>query len=116
MSGVSFANGISKQIGKIHLSEGAYLVFATVKLDKAKVEPGNIADVSLDTGYPYGVSASLSRYSTENIITVGWELKTLAALRIGNSTTDVWVRATIYGGNLQVDAIQCTNIYAVRLR
>ena len=114
LSGVSFENGVSKKTGEIHLPAGIHLVFATYNLDKNKVAAGTIADVVIGTSH--GVSASLSRASEENIVTVRWDTKSLVGLHVSNGATVIELSAAIYGGNLQVDALQCRNIYAVRLR
>lgn len=114
LSGVSFVSSVSSTIGKISLPAGAYLVFAAVSLDKKRVSVYSIADVSVVTSY--GASASLCKNSEEGIHTVGWDTKTLVGLHIANGATIVNIDAIIYGGDLQVDAIQCKGIYAVRLR
>ena len=114
LSGVSFENGVSKKTGEIHLPAGIHLVFATYNLDKNKVAAGTIADIVIGTSH--GVNASLSRASEENIVTVRWDTKSLVGLHVSNGATVIELSAAIYGGNLQVDALQCRNIYAVRLR
>ena len=114
LSGVSFVSAVSSTIGKISLPAGAYLVFAKVFLDKKRVSVYSIADVSVVTSH--GASASLCKNSEEGIHTVGWDAKTLVGLHVTTDATTVNIDAIIYGGDLQVDAIQCNKIYAVRLR
>ena len=114
LSGVSFVSSVFSDIGKISLPAGAYLVFATVVLNKRRVSTYSIADVVVVTSY--SVSASLCKNSEDGIHTVGWDTKTLVGLHVANSATTVNISAVIYGDDLQVDAIQCNKIYAVRLR
>ncbi len=114
LSGVSFASTIPSTIGNINLPAGAYLVFATVSLDKKRVSTYSIADVVIVTSH--STTASLCKNSEEGLHTVGWDTKSLVGLHVANGDTTVNINAVIYGGDLQVDAIQCRNIYAVRLR
>ena len=114
LSNVSFTSGKSSKIGDILLDGGVYIVFATFNLDKYKVAASTIANISIASSYP--ANASLDRSSDELIHTVSWDTKTLVALHNGAGPTVVDCRATIYGNNIQVDAVTCSSIYAVKLK
>ena len=111
LSNVSFSNGVSSIVGEINLPAGTFLIFAAFTLRKNMVDPGTIANVSIENL----VSCSLHRTTSENIITDAWDTKSLVASYSGTGGV-LRCYTTIYSRNMQTDAVVCLYIRAVQLK